>query len=144
MIPKEIAMKVLIDTNIIIDLLANRGEFAEPAAQLFRLCEIGKVQGYVAALSIANIVYIMRKELDRSQIESVLTKLSAIVTIADMKADDLRKAAALPIPDFEDALQSVCASRLKADFIVTRNLKDFQLSKVMAVKPSELLERIGE
>lgn len=137
-------MKVLIDTNIAIDLLANRGEFAEPAAQLFKLCEIGKVQGYIYALSVANIVYIMRKEMDRSQIDAIITKLASIITIADMKADDLRKAAALPIPDFEDALQSVCASRLKADFVITRNLKDFKNSKVMAIKPTELFERVYE
>lgn len=137
-------MKVLIDTNIAIDLLANRGEFAEPAAQLFKLCEVGKVQGYIYALSVANIVYIMRKEMDRSQIDAIITKLASIITIADMKGDDLRKAAALPIPDFEDALQSVCASRLKADFIITRNLKDFKNSKVMAIKPTELIERVSE
>lgn len=137
-------MKVLIDANIAIDLLANRGEFAEPAAQLFKLCEVGKVQGYIYALSVANIVYIMRKEMDRSQIDAIITKLGSIITIADMKGDDLRKAAALPIPDFEDALQSVCASRLKADFIITRNLKDFKNSKVMAIKPTELIERVSE
>lgn len=137
-------MKVLIDTNIAIDLLANRGEFAEPAAQLFKLCEVGKVQGYIYALSVANIVYIMRKEMDRSQIDAIITKLGSIITIADMKGDDLRKAATLPIPHFEDALQSVCASRLKADFIITRNLKDFKNSKVMAIKPTELIERVIE
>ena len=137
-------MKVLIDTNIIMDVLANREGFAEPASQLFKLCEVGKVQGCVYALSIANIAYIMRKELDRSQIEEVISKLGAIFTIADMKADDLKKAAVQPIDDFEDALQSVCASRVKADFIVTRNLKDFKNSKVMAIKPSELIERMSE
>lgn len=137
-------MKVLIDTNIIMDVLANREGFAEPASQLFKLCEVGQVQGIVYALSIANIAYIMRKELDRSQIEEVISKLGSIFTIADMKADDLKKAAALPMDDFEDALQSVCASRMKADFIVTRNLKDFKNSKVMAIKPSELIERLSE
>ena len=86
----------------------------------------------------------MRKELDRSQIEEVIGKLGAIFTIADMKADDLKKAAIQPIDDYEDALQSVCASRIKADFIITRNLKDFKNSKVMAIKPSELIERMSE
>ena len=108
------------------------------------MCEVGKVQGYIYALSVANIVYIMRKEMDRSQIDAIITKLGSIITITDMKGDDLRKAAALPIPDFEDALQSVCASRLKADFIITRNLKDFKNSKVMAIKPTELIERVSE
>ncbi len=137
-------MRVLIDTNIIIDVLANREGFSEPASQLFKLCEVGKVQGTIYALTIANIVYIMRKELAREQIKDVIAKLSAIFTIADMKGDDFKKAAALPMDDFEDALQSVCAARLKADFIVTRNLKDFKGSKVMAIKPSELIERMVE
>ena len=137
-------MKVLIDTNIIMDVLANREGFAEPASQLFKLCEVGQVQGFVYALSIANIAYIMRKELNRSQIEEVISKLGAIFSITDMKADDLKKAAVQPIDDYEDALQSVCASRIKADFIITRNLKDFKNSKVMAIKPGELIERISE
>ncbi len=137
-------MRVLIDTNIIIDVLANREGFSEPASQLFKLCEVGKVQGMIYALSIANIVYIMRKELDREQIKDVIAKLSAIFTIVDVKSDDFKKAVELPMDDFEDALQSVCATRLKADFIVTRNLKDFKSSKVMAIKPSELIERMAE
>lgn len=137
-------MRVLIDTNIIMDVLANREGFSEPASQLFKLCEVGQVQGIVYALSIANIAYIMRKELDREQIKDVIAKLDAIFTIADMKGDDFKKAAKLPMDDFEDALQSVCATRLKADFIVTRNLKDFKNSKVMAIKPSELIERMAE
>lgn len=137
-------MRVLIDTNIIMDVLANREGFSEPASQLFRLCEVGQVQGMIYALSIANIAYIMRKELDREQIKDVIAKLDAIFTIADMKGDDFKKAAELPMDDFEDALQSICATRLKADFIVTRNLKDFKNSKVMAIKPSELIERMAE
>lgn len=137
-------MRVLVDTNIIMDVLANREGFSETASQLFKLCEVGQVQGIIYALSIANIAYIMRKELDREQIKDVIAKLDAIFTIADMKGDDFKKAAELPMDDFEDALQSICAARLKADFIVTRNLKDFRDSKVMAIKPSELIERMAE
>ena len=137
-------MKVLMDTNVIMDVLANREGFAEPASQLFKLCEVGRVQGFIYALSIANIAYIMRKELDRNQIGEVIRKLGAIFSIADMKADDVKKAAAQPMDDYEDALQSVCASRIKADFIITRNLKDFKNSKVMAIKPGELIERLSE
>ena len=135
-------MKILIDTNIIVDVLADREGFAEPASRLFKLCEIGRIQGCIYALSIANIAYILRKELDRGQIAEVIAKLDSIFTIADMKAEDLKKAAVLPMNDYEDALQSVCASRLKADYIVTRNLKDFKNSKVPAVAPSEFLDRL--
>lgn len=136
------AIRVLLDTNVVLDLLANRAPFAEEAAMIFKLCETRQLEGVIYALSIPNLVYVMRRELDREQISGVLQKLSAIFEIEDMRAEDLKRAAALPLSDFEDTLQSVCAQRIKANYIVTRNIKDFLNSKIMAVKPSELLERL--
>lgn len=133
-------MKVLIDTNVILDVLCKRPEFYENSAKIFKLCEIKKISGIVSALSVPNIVYIMRKELDGEKISDILEKLSLIFTIADLKGDDLRKAVKLGFKDYEDALQSVCASRVRADYIVTRNTSDFTGSKVTAVSPLELLE----
>ena len=135
-------MKVLIDTNIILDVLCNRDEFVENSAKIFKLCEIKKIDGYISALSVPNIVYIMRKELDSEKIKDILEKLSLIFTIADLKADDIRKAAYMNFNDYEDALQSACAARLKMNFIVTRNIKDFANSKVTAITPSELIDRV--
>lgn len=137
-------MRVLIDTNIILDLLCNREGFAEDASQLFKLCETKQIEGYVSALSIPNIVYIMRKELDGERISAIIQTLSSILTIADLKGGDMLKAAALPMNDFEDALQSVCAARIRANYIVTRNLKDFVNSKIPAIKSGELLRQIAE
>lgn len=135
-------MKVLIDTNVILDVLCKRQELYEDSAKVFKLCEIKKITGVISALSVPNIVYIMRKELDGEKIKDILEKLSLIFTIADLKNDDLQKAAKLRFKDYEDALQSVSASRMKADYIVTRNIKDFAGSKVLAVRPSELLEML--
>lgn len=135
-------MKVLIDTNIILDVLCNRTEFVEASARIFKLCEVKKIDGYISALSIPNIVYIMRKELDSERIKDILEKLSLIFTIADLKADDIKKAAYMNFKDYEDALQSACAARLKMNFIITRNIRDFTNSKVTAITPSELIDRI--
>lgn len=135
-------MKVLIDTNIILDVLCNRSEFVENSAKIFKLCEVKKIEGYISALSVPNIVYIMRKELDSDKIKDVLATLSLIFTIVDLKADDIKKAALMNFKDYEDALQSACASRMKMNFIVTRNIKDFINSKVTAITPSELIDRI--
>lgn len=135
-------MKVLIDTNVILDVLCKREGFFEDADKIFKLCEVKKIEGYISALSISNLVYIMRKELDAEKIKEVLQQLSLIFKITDLKADDLKKAADMNFKDYEDALQSVCAVRLKANYIITRNIKDFTDSKVMAIKPSELLERL--
>lgn len=135
-------MKVLIDTNIILDVLCKRPEFYEDAVRIFKLCEVKKITGVVSALSIPNIVYIMRKELDAEKTKEILKNLSLIFTIADLRADDLKKAADMNFKDYEDAVQSACAARIKANYIVTRNIKDFTESKVTAIKPSELFERI--
>lgn len=135
-------MKVLIDTNIILDVLCGRQEFLEDSAKVFKLCEVRKISGYVSALSIPNIIYIMRKELDRRKIKDVLEKLSLIFTIADLRADDLKNAADMGFKDYEDAVQSACAFRIRADYIITRNVRDFAESKVAAIKPSELFERL--
>lgn len=135
-------MKVLIDTNIILDVLCKRLDFYEDSSRIFKLCEVKKIAGLVSALSIPNIIYILRKELDAEKTKEILDNLMLIFTVADLKADDLKKAADMKFRDYEDAVQSACASRIKANYIVTRNIKDFAESKVTAIKPTELLDRI--
>ncbi len=135
-------MKVLIDTNIILDVLCKRPDFYEDSAKVFKLCEVKRISGVISALSIPNIMYILRKELDSEKTKEILDNLSLIFSIADLKADDLKKAADMQFKDYEDAVQSACAARIKANYIITRNIGDFTMSKVAAIKPIELLERI--
>lgn len=135
-------MKVLIDTNIILDVFCKRPDFYEDSAKVFKLCEVKRISGVISALSIPNIMYILRKELDAKKTKEILDNLSLIFSIADLKADDLKKAADMGFKDYEDAVQSACAARIKANYIITRNIGDFTMSKVAAIKPIELLERI--
>ena len=135
-------MKVLIDTNIILDVLCKRPAFYEDSAKIFKLCEVKKISGVISALSIPNIMYILRKELDADKTREILDSLMLIFSVADLKADDLKKAADMRFKDYEDAIQSACATRIKANYIVTRNIKDFSESKVTAIKPAEILDRI--
>ena len=135
-------MKVLIDTNIILDVLCKRPDFYEDSAKIFKLCEVKKISGVISALSIPNIMYILRKELDADKTREILDSLMLIFSVADLKADDLKKAADMRFKDYEDAIQSACATRIKANYIVTRYIKDFSESKVTAIKPAELLDRI--
>ncbi len=135
-------MKILIDTNVILDVLCNRPEFVGDSLKVFKYCEANQITGCISALSIPNIVYIMRKELDNEKIKEILNTLTSIFTIVDLRESDLIKGADLDFSDYEDALQSVCASRAKANYIVTRNIKDFKNSAVPAIKPSELFDRI--
>lgn len=135
-------MKLLIDANIILDVLQNRQAFVADSALIWQLCENEKAEGYVSALTFANVVYIMRKELDAQKIEEVFHKMALIFRFAELNASDLVRAAELQWDDFEDALQSVTANRIHADYIITRNVRDFAKSSVMAFTPSELLARI--
>ena len=136
------AMNILIDTNVILDVLCNRADFVEDALKVFRLCEAEQITGYISALSVPNIVYIMRKELDNTRIKEILNILTSIFTVVELRESDLIQAADMEFSDYEDALQAVCASRAKTSYIVTRNIKDFRNSPVPAIKPSELFDRI--
>ena len=135
-------MKILIDTNIILDVLYNRETFVDDSLKVLKCCEVKQVEGYICALSIPNIVYIMRKELDNNKIQELITKLTTIFNVVDLRATDLIKASNADFTDYEDALQATCASRINASYIITRNIKDFESSPVPAIKPSEFLGRI--
>jgi predicted nucleic acid-binding protein len=135
-------MRLLIDANIILDVLQNRLGFVDTSSIIWKLCETDQATGYVSTLTFANLVYIMRKELEPQKIEDVLNKLNLIFEFVELSFPDLSKAAALNWNDFEDALQSVTAERIHADYIITRNVRDFSDSSIMAFTPSELLARI--
>lgn len=135
-------MVLLIDANVILDVLLNRQEFVKDSSIIWKLCETGKVKGYVSALTFANLVYIMRKQLNSKAIEDVFQKLNLIFDFTDFSVSDLTRAAEWNWEDFEDATQSATAERVQADYIITRNVRDFSKSKVIAFTPSELLARI--
>ena len=124
------------------DVLLNRADYVKESALIWKLCETDKATGYVSALTFANLVYIMRKQLTPDKIEEVYQKLSLIFRFADLSVSDLAHAAELNWKDFEDAVQSVTAERIHVDYIITRNVRDFAQSKVVAFTPPELLARI--
>lgn len=135
-------MVLLVDTNIILDVLLSRPEFVKDSSMIWKLCETEKAKGYLSTLTYANMMYVMRKQLTPDQIEDVFRKLNLIFEFADFSPAVLERAVAMKWKDFEDAVQSATAESVHADYIVTRNLKDFMKSKVIAFTPAELLARI--
>lgn len=135
-------MRCLIDANVLLDVLANREPFVEDSSKIWKLCETDRINGYISTLTFADLVYVLRKELDPQKIENVLNSLKLIFTFTEMNEKDLSDAAALKWNDYKDAIQSVIASRIKADCIITRNIKDFKDSSATAFTPSEILARI--
>ena len=134
-------MRLLIDANIVLDVLQKREPHFRDSSLIWKLCETNLDEGFVSALSFADLVYIMRKELDTDQIKDLLYKMKRIFRIADFSVADLEKAADYRWPDFEDAVQSATAERLRADCIITRNVRDFSGSRIAAFTPSEYLAR---
>jgi len=136
-------MKVLIDTNIVIDVLAKREPFHETSAQILRLSETGEIAAFISASSITDIVYILRKYINQSILTSTVQNLLNIIGVADILKTDIVKAFELNFTDYGDALQARCAKRIKADFIVTRNPGNFANSPVPALTPEALLEKLA-
>lgn len=135
-------MKILVDTNVILDVLCAKKDFVDDSSKVWKYCEVNKIKGYISALSIQNIVYILRKELTPEKTQEIIKQIFLIFKVTDLNAEDLKKAALIKSNDYEDSLQIVCANRIKADFIITRNIRDFSNSKILAIKPSELLKRV--
>lgn len=135
-------MVLLIDANIVLDVLMNRIEYVKESSMIWKLCETEQMKGYISTLTFANMMYIMRKELTPEKINEVFQKLNLIFEFTDFSPSILEKAAAMNWRDFEDAVQSATAEQIHADYIITRNVRDFSNSKVIAFTPSELLSRI--
>lgn len=125
-------MTLLIDANIVLDVLQNRENFVKESAMIWKLCETEQAKGYISTLSFANIMYILRKELTSDKIEEVYHKLCLIFEFADFSSSILSKAVEMNWKDFEDAVQSATAEQIHADYIITRNVRDFTRSKVVA------------
>ncbi|MCR4655564.1 MAG: PIN domain-containing protein [Lachnospiraceae bacterium] len=134
-------MKLLIDGNILLDVLQKREPHYEDSAKVLKMCETDLAEGVVSALTFANLVYVMRKELDAEKINEVLKKLSLIFSFEDLTGSDISTAAQMQWDDYEDAVQAATAKRIHADYIITRNVKDFMRSEVIAFTPSEFLAR---
>lgn len=135
-------MKLLIDANILLDVLQEREPHYHDSALIWKLCETEQVKGYVSTLTFANMVYVMRKELTPERIEETLRALNLIFEFTDLTTADIVRAAEMKWDDFEDAIQSAMAERIHTDYIITRNIRDFRKSKVMALTPKEFIARL--
>ena len=134
-------MKALIDGNIILDVLQNREPHVDASSRIWKLCETDQVEGIISALTFADLVYVMRKELTPDSIHEVLKKMALIFRFTDLSVADMTEAAEMKWNDYEDAVQSATARRVHADCIITRNIRDYLQSKVPAYTPSEFLQR---
>lgn len=134
---------VLIDTNIFIDVLQDRIPFTDNSQAVIGLVTQKKIKGAVAAHSITNLWYILRKTYSDEERRNYLLSLFELFDVVSI--DKNRLVAALEnsnFKDFEDCLQDECAYAINADYIITRNAKDFESSMVKVLTPEEFLENL--
>ena len=130
-------MRIMLDTNIVIDILEKREPFfANSYLVLLNALENG-VLCMMPVSAATDIAYILRKSGD---FKDKLLKLSYMISMTNVTADDFNEAVKSDMPDFEDALLAACAKRNKADCLVTRNAKDFAKSPVRAITPKQFLK----
>jgi predicted nucleic acid-binding protein len=135
-------MRVLFDTNIILDLFLDRSPFADRAAELWQANTDGRLEGFVSVITPINLFYIARRLRDRSLAFQAVRELLAAMSVCYADQAILKNALALPFHDYEDAVQHASASGNGLDAIVTRNVKDFAGATLPVFSPTELLSRL--
>ena len=136
-------MKVVFDTNVILDVLLERPPFAEPVANLLARAERGEVQGFVCATTVTTIFYLSRKALGRESARRQIGDLLSILDVAPINRAVLERAAQSEIDDFEDAVIVESARQVQAQVILTRNERDFAKSPIAVHSPSSLPVFLG-
>lgn len=134
-------MKVLIDTNIILDWLLHREPFHSNAKYIVEKCIFGNVDGYLTAHMMTDLFYILRKKLNANKRKKLLIFLCDTMEIISEDQVTIRNALYNEQwMDLEDGLQMECADKMKIDYIITRNTRDFTMSKVTAIEPERFIE----
>ncbi len=133
--------KLLVDTNIVIDLLSKREEFFQEAQELFTLADNNKVELFVSALTFANIHYLLSKYQKPDEARKTLIKFKVLVKVSALDDKIVELALVSNFKDFEDAIQYHTALENEVDIIITRNKKDFKNSKLPVMTTKEYLKK---
>ncbi len=131
-------MKVLFDTNVILDVLQNRQPHAQAATQLVARIERKEITGYVCATTITTIFYLASKAIGAGTAKEQIKLLLELFEVTQVDKTVLLSAMQTGFSDFEDAVLYKAAQHSSVDCIVTRNIKDFKQSKLPVYLPAEL------
>jgi len=135
-------MKVLFDTNVILDVLLDRPPFSEPAVQLMSKVEASEIQGFLCATTITTVHYLISKTLGNQAAKKHITSLMSLFEIAPVTRTVLDNALTNQFQDFEDSVLYESAIHSGANYIVTRNTSDFKGTKIPVFEPIELIKVI--
>ena len=131
-------MKVLFDTNIILDVLLNRKNFVELSANLVGMVESKNIDGYLCATTMTTLGYLISKAVNKKQAKVEIQKLLTLFRIAEVNSTVLELSVNSGFSDFEDAVQYYSGKCCEVDGLVTRNTKDYKHTKLPIYTPDEL------
>jgi predicted nucleic acid-binding protein len=131
--------KVMIDLNVILDVLQKRDPFYETSAALLAAAETGDIQGYISAHGVTTLFYLIQKGKSSSEARATITNLLQFLKIGPVDQTTIEQALNLDYRDFEDAVQMMSAVQCKADYLITRNIKDYQPTLLPVVQPVDFL-----
>lgn len=132
-------MKILLDLNILLDVLGKREPHYGQSAGVWEAVETGDVEGIIAAHSVTTLHYLLSRHLGSQQTVTGLQNVLNIYAIADVNQEVIYQALAMGWTDFEDAVQMAAAAHASADYLITRNPKDFEHGPVPVLQPGEFL-----
>jgi predicted nucleic acid-binding protein len=131
-------LRVLFDTNVVLDLLLDREPFSLDAARGLSMVESGRIEGWLCATTVTTLHYLISKSVGARNALDSITLLLSLFEIAPVNKTVLESALPLPFKDFEDAVLHEAARYSNADVIVTRNTSDFKNSSVPVRLPGDL------
>jgi hypothetical protein len=132
-------VKVIVDTNVVLDVLLSREPFLDAATGVFELIERGHIEGMLCANSITTIDYLLSRSIPPQKSRDTLRRLLSLFSIAPVNRIVIEEALQSAIRDFEDAVVEQAGRLAGADMIVTRNIRDFHRSSIKTLAPDELL-----
>ena len=132
---------LFIDTDIIIDFLTDRKPYSREAAIIFTLIEQKKLKGYASSLTFSNLYYVLRKIEPHKKVLAKLDSISKMLTVLNVREQNIRDAIESGFPNFEDSIQYFCALDCKrVEVIITRNTKDYKNSNLPVMTPGDFLK----
>jgi len=136
--------QVLFDSDVLIDVLAQRQPFVTASAQALSRVTQPEVQGFVSGHAVTNIFYILRRQVGSEIARELLSRLLQHLQVASVTDEVIRAALQSSMTDFEDAVTSEAANAAGVEVIVTRNTPDFAASAILTVLPEEFLAMLLE
>jgi len=133
---------ILIDINILLDVLQQREPFFDASARLLAMVETGHIKGYIAAHSVTTLFYLIQKDRSSAQARASITGLLQFLAIAPVDHNTIEQALNLDYSDFEDAIQMISALHCQAEYLITRNVADYQPALLPVMQPVDFLGTI--